>query len=81
MGSSRFNNICPFFFVGMISTWFVDGKIKPAAQSSSYGSNSRSATTVVKWNSNGRRLITGDEVNFIFCICVCDLNYIFILEC
>ncbi len=46
----------------MVSTWYVDGKAKPAAQCSTYGSNVRAAITTIKWNSNGRRLVTGDEV-------------------
>lgn len=54
-----------YTLLGMVSTWYVDGRGKPAAQSSSYGSNGRSSITVIKWNSNGRRLITGDEVRYI----------------
>lgn len=53
-----------FSTAGMVSTWFVDGKGKPSAQASAYGSNARSPITIVKWNSNGRRLVTGDEVGF-----------------
>lgn len=46
----------------MVSTWHVDGKGKPAAQSSTYGSNHQSSVNVLKWNFNGKRLVTGDRV-------------------
>lgn len=45
----------------MISCWSVDGKSRPAC---AYSNNSRhkQSITVLKWNPQGKRLVTGDKV-------------------
>lgn len=54
---------CHYFSVitGMISCWSVDGKSRPAC---AYSNNSRhkQSITVLKWNPQGKRLVTGDKV-------------------
>ena len=48
----------------MVSCWTVDGKTRPAS-SFSNSNQHKDAITVLKWNSTGKRLVTGDKVGTI----------------
>jgi hypothetical protein len=51
-----------YLYVGMVSCWVVDGKVRPASTFSNSSQHS-AAITIVKWNPFGKRLITGDAVS------------------
>jgi hypothetical protein len=47
--------------IGMISTWAADGKTRSVAIYSNSNQH-HTAITLIRWSSNGKRLITGDKV-------------------
>lgn len=49
---------------GMVSCWIVDGRTRPTSTFSN-SSQHNAMITLVKWNPVGKRLITGDKVEFM----------------